>query len=135
LGQGKGQLPAKEYIRMDRLIPILTHLSSHWTVPLSKQKGIWLEFVKATSYRNNLLSLSVNKKGFGLSLLKQHQVHTSTLIISCLYFFEGSYLNYKEDAGSFTFAVGSLMPKADLIVMTKSRPKVILVIILYSDLF
>ncbi len=27
----------KEYIRMDRLIPILTHLSSHWTVPLKGQ--------------------------------------------------------------------------------------------------
>ncbi len=34
LGQGKWHLPAKEYIIMDRLIPILTHLSSHWTVPL-----------------------------------------------------------------------------------------------------
>jgi hypothetical protein len=34
LGHGKGHLPAKEYIRMDRLIPILTHLSSHWTVSL-----------------------------------------------------------------------------------------------------
>jgi len=34
LGQGKGHLLAKEYIIMDRLIPILTHLSSHLTVPL-----------------------------------------------------------------------------------------------------
>ncbi len=37
LGQSKGQLPAREDIIMDRLIPILTHLSSHWTVPLSQK--------------------------------------------------------------------------------------------------
>jgi hypothetical protein len=36
LGQGKGHLPTREYIIMDRLIPILTPLSSHWTVPLSE---------------------------------------------------------------------------------------------------
>ncbi len=36
LGQGKWHLPAKECIIMDRLIPILTHHSSHWTVPLKK---------------------------------------------------------------------------------------------------
>ncbi len=42
LGHSKGQLPAKEYIRMDRLIPILTHLSFHWTVPL---KGHQLLYV------------------------------------------------------------------------------------------
>jgi hypothetical protein len=35
LGQGKGHLPAREYIRMDRLIPILTPLCSHWTIPLT----------------------------------------------------------------------------------------------------
>ena len=35
LGQSKGHLPAREDIIMDRLIPILTHLSSHWTVPLT----------------------------------------------------------------------------------------------------
>ncbi len=34
LGQCKGHLPAREDIIMDQLIPILTHLSSHWTVPL-----------------------------------------------------------------------------------------------------
>ncbi len=34
LGQSKGHLPAREDIIMDRLIPILTHLSSRWTVPL-----------------------------------------------------------------------------------------------------
>jgi hypothetical protein len=36
LGQGKGHLPAREYIIMDRLILILTPLSSHWTVPLKE---------------------------------------------------------------------------------------------------
>ncbi len=34
LGQDKGNLLAREYIIMNRLIPILTHLSSHWKVPL-----------------------------------------------------------------------------------------------------
>ncbi len=38
LGQGKGHLPARENIRMDLLIPILTPLSFHWTVPLSGQE-------------------------------------------------------------------------------------------------
>jgi hypothetical protein len=33
LGQGKEHLAAREFIIMDRLIPILTPLSSRWTVP------------------------------------------------------------------------------------------------------
>ncbi len=37
LGQGKGHLPAKEYMLVDRLVSILTHLSSHWTVPLTRK--------------------------------------------------------------------------------------------------
>jgi hypothetical protein len=37
LGQGKGHLPAREDIIMDRLIPILTPLSCRWTVPLKGQ--------------------------------------------------------------------------------------------------
>jgi hypothetical protein len=34
LGQGKGHLPAMQFILAVRLIPILTHLNSRWTVPL-----------------------------------------------------------------------------------------------------
>ncbi len=41
LGQSKGHLPAREDIIMDRLIPILTHLSSRWTVPLSDVYITW----------------------------------------------------------------------------------------------
>ncbi len=40
LGQSKGHLPAREDIIMDRLIPILTHLSSRWTVPLRHFRAI-----------------------------------------------------------------------------------------------
>jgi hypothetical protein len=35
LKAGKGHLLAREYIIMDRLIPILTPLSSRWRVPLT----------------------------------------------------------------------------------------------------
>ncbi len=34
LGQDKEHLPARQFIILDRLIPILTHLSCHWIVPL-----------------------------------------------------------------------------------------------------
>jgi hypothetical protein len=36
LGQGKEQLPAKQFVILDRLIPILTHLSCLGTVPLMR---------------------------------------------------------------------------------------------------
>ncbi len=39
LGQRKGHLPAGEYIIRNRLIPILTPLSSRWTVPLTVPSG------------------------------------------------------------------------------------------------
>ncbi len=41
LGHGKEHLPAKQFVILDRLIPILTHLSCHWTVPLNTVKSIF----------------------------------------------------------------------------------------------
>jgi hypothetical protein len=38
LGHGKWHLPAIQFILAVRLIPILTHLSSRWTVPLRSQR-------------------------------------------------------------------------------------------------
>jgi hypothetical protein len=50
LGAGKGHLPACEYIIMDRLIPILTPLSCHWTVPLRRLVFMCLcEAIKSSS--------------------------------------------------------------------------------------
>ncbi len=41
LGQGKEHLPARQFVILDRLIPILTHLSCHWTVPLNFPQFIY----------------------------------------------------------------------------------------------
>ncbi len=40
LGHGKRHLPAIQIFIVVRLIPILTHLSSRWTVPLSYKKNL-----------------------------------------------------------------------------------------------
>jgi hypothetical protein len=52
LGQSKGHLPAREDIIMDRLIPILTHLSSHWTVPLRIHQ--WIQSLKRWNALTNV---------------------------------------------------------------------------------
>jgi hypothetical protein len=39
LGPGKGHLPARQFIKMDGLIPVSTHLCFHLTVPLTS--NLW----------------------------------------------------------------------------------------------
>jgi hypothetical protein len=66
LGQGKWHLPAIQFILAVRLIPILTHLSSRWTVPLKvqrrnpnqKRSALWRIFSTNKSATAN------RKKGF-----------------------------------------------------------------------
>ncbi len=49
LGHGKWHLPAIQFILTVRLIPILTHLSSRWTVPLRGLGTETLTFLRADS--------------------------------------------------------------------------------------
>ncbi len=57
LGHGKGHLPAREYVIRNRLIPILTPLSSRWTVPLIQMPSDfvnWLTFIRKAKNKNDL---------------------------------------------------------------------------------
>jgi hypothetical protein len=65
LGHGKEHLPAKQFVILDRLIPILTHLSCHWTVPLkcffsSDKKS--KDFFQCQKEKNNFITPKAKKR-------------------------------------------------------------------------
>jgi hypothetical protein len=55
LGHGKWHLPAIQFILTVRLIPILTHLSSRWTVPLRHTAKIQYQKFETNIHRKGIV--------------------------------------------------------------------------------